>query len=766
MMNLRPFILLLCLAPAICHGQAKVGSWTDYLSFNSSKCLTAGDNKVFSSAGNSILIRDIQSNTTEKLTRLDGLNETEISSIAWSDEEGCLVIGYLNTNIDIVKNKIITNIPDIERKYISGLKEINRIRTYGKYAYFACSFGIVILDLENFVIADTWKPGSDSNTNPVYDIAFMNGNIYAATGSGIYYAPVTSDGLSYFDNWNQFESIPYPAAEYDNISAYDGYIYSSCPSESSGTDLLYRISAGGSFVLLYSEESRTIRTIEAGSSGILVATDSPVILFSADGTKLKTVTSYSWGTPNAYQAIVFKGTTWIADKSVGLVATSDFSSYTNYVLSGPYTNNVSDIYITDNKSFITGGAVTNGWGNVYRPFQVFNLTGDTWNNKLLYGASDRDAMRVVADPKNNSHYFVSTWGNGIYEFLNGELINNYNQYNSPLTSINPGSAYCRVCGMAFDEDNNLWMVQSGVPGNLKMLKADGTWVTTAVSLAAPVAGDMVVAQNGFIWVTLPRGYGVLVYDPAGTPDNIDDDNYSILQVEDASGTVLNQIFSIAKDLDGNIWLGTDAGPVVYYTPEKAFTSNIKVTRIKIPRNDGSGLADYLLGTETITSIAIDGANRKWFGTLSSGAYCVSEDCLTQLHSFNMANSPLLSDQIVKIAIDGEDGEVWFGTADGTVAYRGTATTGEGNYSGLYVFPNPVREDFTGVVTITGLVEDSDVKITDISGNLVYEATSTGGQLTWDMLNYKGKRVNTGVYLVFCSNSDGSLSAVTKMLIIR
>jgi|WetSurMetagenome_2_1015567.scaffolds.fasta_scaffold00466_11 hypothetical protein len=765
-MNLRPYILVMCLAPAICYGQTRVGSWTDHLSFNSSECLTSGNNKVFSSAGHAILIRDLQNNTSEKLTRLDGLNETKIKSIAWSDQEGCLVIGYSNTNIDVVKDKNITNISDIERKYISGLKEINTVRTSGKYAYFSCSFGIVILDLENFVITDTWKPGSDSNSNTVYDIAFLNGNIYAATGTGVYYASVSASGLSYFENWSRVESLTYPDADYRTISAYGGYIYASCPSLSTGTDLLYRISTGGSSALLYSEENRTIRSVEAGSGGILVTTNAPVMLLSETGTIEKTISTYSWGSPNANQSISYKGAIWIADQSVGLVETTDYSSFNNYVLDGPYTNNVADIVITDSKTFVTGGAVTSAWGNVYRPLQVFNLSGDSWNNKLLYGTNDRDAMRVAVDPKNSSHYFVSSWGNGIYEFLDGEMIKNYNQDNSPLTSILPGGAYCRVCGLAFDKNDNLWVVQSGVQSNLKMLKPDGTWVTTGLTLSAPVAGEMVIAQNGFIWVTLPKGYGVLVYDPANTPDNTNDDKYEVLQVEDATRTVLNQIYSIAEDLDGNIWLGTDAGPAVYYTPEKAFTSGIKVTRIKIPRNDGSGLADYLLSTETITSVAIDGANRKWFGTLSSGVYFVSEDCLTQLKSFNTSNSPLLSDQIVKIAIDGEDGEVLFGTADGMISYRGTATSGENNYSGLYVFPNPVRETFTGVVTITGLVENSTVKITDISGNLVFEGTSTGGQLTWDMLNYKGKRVNTGVYLVFCSNSDGSLSSMTKMLIIR
>jgi len=764
-MSLRHFISLLCLVPAICYSQARVGSWTDYLSTNSSECLTAGDNKIFSSAGNAILIRDLQSNLSEKLTRLDGLNETKIQTIAWSDQEECLVIGYSNTNIDVVRGKTITNIPDIERKYISGLKEINRIRTLGNHAYLACSFGIVVLDLENFVITDTWKPGSNSNSNPVYDLAFIDGSIYAATGTGVYHASLSSTGLSYFENWSRIESLTYPEAGYYNISAYGNYIYASCSSPFSGTDQLYRISIGGTSALFYTEDTRTIRSVEAGADGILVTTNSPIILFSENGTEEKRITSYSWGTPNANHAIFSRGSIWIADQSVGLIETSNFTSYDNHVLEGPYTNNVADIVIADSKTFVTGGAVTSAWGNVYRPFQLFNLSEGSWKNKLMYGDGDRDAMRVAVDPKNSNHYFVSSWGNGIYEFLDGALVKNYNQDNSPLTSIIPGGAYCRVCGMAFDRDNNLWVVQSGVPSNLKMLKPDGTWVTTSLTLSAPVAGEMVIAQNGFIWVSLPSGHGVLVYDPAGTTDN-SDDKYEILQVEDASGNVFNQIYSIAEDLDGNLWLGTDAGPVVYYTPERAFTSSIKVSRIKIPRNDGSGLADYLLGTETITSVAIDGANRKWFGTLSSGVYFVSEDCLTQLKSFNMSDSPLLSDQIVKIAVDGENGEVWFGTAYGMISYRGTATTGEDNYSGLYVFPNPVRETFTGVVTITGLVENSTVKITDISGNLVYEGTSTGGQLTWNMLSYKGKKVNTGVYLVFCSNSDGSLSAVTKMLIIR
>lgn len=197
-----------------------------------------------------------------------------------------------------------------------------------------------------------------------------------------------------------------------------------------------------------------------------------------------------------------------------------------------------------------------------------------------------------------------------------------------------------------------------------------------------------------------------------------------------------------------------------------FNEDLRANRIKIPRNDGSGLSDYLLKSETVCTIAVDGANRKWLGTSGSGAYNVSPDGITQINNFNEQNSPILSDSVISIAVDNKTGDVWFGTSKGLQSYRGNATTGGEKFTSVYAFPNPVRENFTGNVTITGLMKDTQVKITDISGNLVYETISDGGQATWDLKTYNGKRVATGVYLIFCASSDGSESFVTKILVIR
>lgn len=753
-------------ASLLLSGQGAVGSWKDQLSYSSSFSLAAGGDKIYSSAGASLLVYDIPSASSSPLSRVTGLNETAISHVAWCNEEETLIIVYRNTGVDLVRKGIITNIPDIKNKYIPGIKEIYGVTVSGSRALLSGSFGIVIIDVRGKYVADTWRPGPDGETNEVHETAILNDRVYAATSRGVFSAQTNRTGLSYFGNWELLQGLPSPESGYDNLAAAGPALFLGKSGLPSSPDSLFRIIPGQNASLITTAPTGSIRALDDDGSAVFMSMTSSIIIFSSQGTVTREITGYGWASANPSGVTSYRQKLWIADASAGLVSTADYNTFTSHTIAGPYTNNVSDIRFEGDNFYVTGGTVNNAWGNVYRPLQVFTGRGNTWISQILYGEADRDAMRVIADPDDESHFFVSSWGNGLYEFRDGAMEKNYNQYNSPLSSIIPGENFTRICGLAFDRSGNLWMTQSGVPGNLKALTPEGTWITTSLNLNVPVAGDMITDRNEYLWVILPRGYGLLVYDPAGTPDITSDDRYLRLQVEDTEGHVINNLFSIAADLDGNIWVGTDMGPAVFYNPGKVFAGGLTASRIKIPRNDGSGLADFLLGTETVTTIAIDGANRKWFGTMSSGAYLMSDDGKEQLIHFNSTNSPILSDNVVKIAVNGTNGEVWFGTSEGIVSFRGDATTGKEDYSGIYVFPNPVRDDYEGVVTITGLVENSSVKITDVSGNLVYETTSLGGQVTWDLHNYRSARVATGVYLVFCTNEDGSLAKVTKMLVIR
>jgi hypothetical protein len=757
------FILLIFIFSS--YGQTPVGSWSDHLIYNTAKSVTAGSTDVFASTGSSIIVYNKEYAELKKITRIDGLTETGISTIAWSEENKTLIIAYSSSNIDLLKDNVIYNIPDINRKYIAGKKEITRVRTNGKFAYLACSFGIVVVDILRKEISDTWKPGNGSETLEILDLAFGNGKIFAATGKGIYSADLTNSGLAYFGNWSLLNSLPVPEGKYTSVVFSGNKLYANLSVPFSGGDSVYTISDISDISTLFSFLPGIYnRSFDPAPNGFTVSSPSSVKYYNTYGSINKTISSYGAGSaaPNISQAVSDNTDIWIADINSGLVRVENYSSFSTLSLPGPISNNAYSITSLNGKTIVCGGGGDISWNNQMRPMEVSIFEENTWTTKS--SKTITDPMRALIDPDNSNHFFVSTWGNGLLEYTNNDPPK---QYAYPtLQTIIPGQPYVRVCGMAMDKQKNLWITQSEVPGSIKYLKPDGTWIWNKdLKIDVLTIGDIIITRTGQKWVVLPRGNGIFVLDDNNTPDNFTDDRTKQMLVEDTQNEIVSYVYSIAEDLDGNIWVGTAQGVFVYYTPEKIFDGNLKANRPKIPRNDGSGLVDYMLKSETVTSIAIDGANKKWFGTLSSGAYYLSADGTTLLKNFNEQNSPILSNSIISLAVDNKTGDVWFGTSKGIQSFRGEASAGNEKFANVYTFPNPVREDFTGNVTITGLMFDSQIRITDISGNLVFKTVSDGGQATWDLKTYNGKRVTTGVYLVFCASNDGTKSCVTKMLVI-
>jgi len=755
-------IPLLVFVSLLSWGQTPVGSWSDHLVYNTARSIAVGTNEVYVSTGSSILIYNKEFAELKKMSRIDGLTETGISTIDWSEENKTLIIAYSSTNVDLLKSNIFYNIPDISRKYIPGKKEINRIRTNGKFAYMACSFGIVVVDIIKKEIYDTWKPGLGSETTEVWDIAFGNGKIYAATDMGIYSADITNLGLSYFGNWDLLNSLENPTGKYTSIIFSGNKLYANLVDPISGGDKVYSVDNTSSLFSFVPGVYN--RSFDNAKSGFTISSSGSVKYFNSDGAILKNISSYGGATPDISQAIVDNADICIADINSGLIRGENMSDFSVLTLPGPVSNNAFYITSYNGKSLICDGATDVSWNNQGRPFEVSVFENNNWTS--LQQATVTDPLRALIDPNNSNHIFVSSWGGGLLEYENNNLIKQYTESNSPLQTIIPGRPYVRICGMALDKSNDMWITQTGVPGSIKVLKSDGTWIVNPLTIDAPTIGDLIITARGQKWIILPRGYGLFILDDNKTPDVFSDDKSRKLLVQDTENQPISFVYSIAEDLDGNIWVGTDQGPVIYYNPENVFVNDLKASRIKIPRNDGTNLADYMLKTETITSIAVDGANRKWIGTASSGAYLLSPDGITQIKNFNEQNSPLLSNSIVSLAVDNKTGEVWFGTSKGVQSYRGNATAGADKFTKVYTFPNPVRENYTGNVTITGLMNESQIRITDVSGNLVFETVSDGGEATWDLKTYNGRRVATGVYLVFCASKDGSQSYVTKMLVIK
>ncbi|MGD0340760.1 MAG: two-component regulator propeller domain-containing protein, partial [Bacteroidales bacterium] len=690
--------------------QTPVGEWTDHLIYNSASCVAAGSKEIFASTGSSVLIYNKQYAELRKLSKVTGLSETGISSIAWSEENSTLIIAYTTTNIDLVKGNSIYNIPDIERKYIPGKKNVNRIRTDGRYAYLACSFGIVVIDLIRNEIFDTWKPGNGLETAEVKDIAFGNGKVYAATNIGVYYADITNSGLAYFGNWSLLTTFPSPGGNF-NLALFSGNkLYVNRTGQYFPGDTIYVVQ-GSASVFSY-VRGRFNTSFDNSDNGFTISSGSSAAIYNIDGSLSKTISSYGWGSPAIAQIIIEGSDAWISDINAGLVFGKNISEYSALTLPGPVSNNAINIMSFDGKTIICGGGIDASWNNLWRPLQISIYENNGWTG--ISSSTVSDAMRAVVDPSDKTHFFVSTWGGGLLEYKNNLLVNHFTEANSPLQTIISGAPYVRVCGLAMDKERNLWITQTEVTGSIKVLKPDGTWIVNPLTIDANDIGDIIITRTGQKWMVLPRGNGLAIYDDNGTPSNFDDDNYIKMTVTDSDNEVISNVYSIAEDLDGNIWVGTDKGPLIYYNPDKVFEGDLKAYRIKVPRNDGTGLADYMLGTETITSISVDGANRKWLGTMSSGAYLLSADGMKQIKNLNEDNSPMLSNVISSVAVDGKTGDVWFATSKGIISYRGDATAGKESFTNVYSFPNPVRENFTGNVTITGLVRNTEIRITDVS----------------------------------------------------
>ena len=747
-----PFLILFHL-----NGQVPSGAWTDHLCYNTASGIAGNPDIIYSSTGSSILVLESGGNEMRKLSPVSGLSETGIAAIGWSEETNSLIIAYKSLNLDLVNGNKIENIPDIRNRFPGDKKKINRIRTSGSFAYLASGYGIIVADIDRKEIRDTWRPGQNEGDSEVFDLTLANGSVYAACSNGLWQADINSQGLAYPGNWRRVPGMP---EEKCNLVIFSGgTLYCNVPGEIAG-DIVYALNENVS-VFSHSDGS-TNRSMDTAPDGFTISSSVSLRYYNSRGLLIREIISYGWGKPDIFQALVSGNDIWLADRTHGTIQGKNMTGFTAMPVTGPASNKVAMISSEGDKVIICPGGSSefrNGLElplmvSVYEKHKFENFSSDVYT----------DAMRAVTDPSNPSAFFVSSWGEGLLRFENNTPVKIYNSSNSPLRESG-STGETRVLGLAFDSSGSLWVSQPDASEKIKILRSDGTWITYPRSIDAPFAGDLISTSSGQIWVILPGGYGLFVIDDKGTPGVFTDDLSRRLTITDSDNKVIKSAFSLAEDLDGSIWIGTDQGPVIYHNPDGIFDGDVRGSRIKVPRNDGSGLADYMLGTETITAISVDGANRKWLGTSGSGAYLLSADGTQLLKNYSSSNSPLFSDSITSIAINQLSGDVWFGTSEGTISIRETATSGKDSFNKVYSFPNPVREDFSGNVTITGLVRDTEVKITDISGNLVYETTSEGGQASWDLSTYNGRRVRSGVYLVFCAAGDGSESCITRILVI-
>lgn len=744
-------------------GQMPLGQWRTHLPYRYCNLVEATDDRIYCSATGGLFSYNLTDNSLEKISKIDGLSDNGVSSLRWSGEIETLILAYQNSNLDIIREGVIVNIPDIMKKQIPGDKSIYDIEFRGQQAYLSTGFGIVVLNLEKNEISETYYIGDDGEALKVNQVATDGTYLYAATDRGVKRGLLSDPFLVDFNAWEIISELPDANGAFGGVAYYQGALFTSWVDPAGEQDRVYYHTGNGwnPYPYFTGKECNEIRN----QGNYLTLVDERGISLINDGyLVIRELTS---GHPRS-ASLDQQGTLWLADYGGGLVTNQGGSKW-SLMPNGPASSDVYDMEASGNRVYVVQGGVSGSWNNLFKTGRLETFQEEKWESFTFQDA--RDLVAVAIDPADPQHVFAGSWGYGLLEYAEGTNGLRYTESNSSLQSIIAGGDFIRIGGLAFDPQGNLWMTNTGVSEPISVLKTDGTWKSfRADNLISEFSalGKILVTQSGHKWVIVPRGNGLFAMDDNFTIDDASDDIYEKVSVVDKFGKVItNDVRSFAEDRSGNLWLGTNQGILVIYGPYRLFTDgSVYAQEILIPRNDGTGLADPLLGTQVVTAITVDGANRKWIGTSSAGAYLVSDDGLQEIKHFNASNSPLLSNTIADISVDGISGEVFFGTDKGIISYKGDALMGAELYDNVMVYPNPVREDYEGPIAIKGLVERTNVKIMDVGGNLVYETESLGGQALWDGTNLRGQRVATGVYLIFLTNADGSLSHVTKILFIH
>ena len=464
--------------------------------------------------------------------------------------------------------------------------------------------------------------------------------------------------------------------------------------------------------------------------------------------------------------------------------TTDWDTYLSTVSTlnpgGPRYNHFNYLTFTNNKLYSCGGGWRDGT-QYFRPGCAQIMDRDeNWLSitdiQPLYGKAFMDATAIVTDRNDENTVYISTCGTGLYKVQNGQMVKNYTEGNSPLmSSAGDDPDYVRVEGLIYDNNGLLWMSCSSQNSKKNILLNLNTqteeWKTFDSELLynngnrIRILRNSIVDANGNIWMGNDHHDFACLIKINPTTGNIS--RFSNFTNQDGTTYVFYGITAMAMDLEHNIWIGTDKGLFLYDAtqqedPEQGFT------QIKVPRNDGSNYADYLMNGVYITSIAIDGANRKWIGTDGEGIYLISADNMEQLQHFTIENSKLISNTIESIAIDNSTGRVFIGTNMGLCSYDADATEAAVQMSknDVYAYPNPVKSDYNGLITIVGLSFDADVKILTVNGQLVAQGRSNGGTFTWNGRDSNGRRVASGVYMVATATTDGKKGTVCKIAIVK
>ncbi|MEO5601818.1 MAG: T9SS type A sorting domain-containing protein [Cyclobacteriaceae bacterium] len=713
------------------YGQTNLapGTWRYHLSYNLILNLAISEENIFAANESGVLVFNRKEKNITTFNKLNGLSNSGITNLKYDAANAQLLVAYEDGGLDFIRENTITNFSRLKDAGVTGPKKVNHISVKGNLAFFSTNYGVVVFDLLLHEIKETWRDlGVSGQILPVLQSAFLNDSIFIATAKGVM-AGDLNDNLLDYRNWKRYTTGNFSGIV-SSLTLFNNQIYATGPTG------VYAYQ-NGVWSLQNFLQNEVIVSLTSSAENLLMIQDSTLWAVNAAGGLVQMADDLITSPAIALQDD--QGIFWVGDRKSGLVSSMG-GTFTSYLPNGPSISQAFRMVYENGKLFTIGGGYNSSGKGLKIPGEVNVFEDGMWTH---YQEAFPDVTDIAFSDGNS---YVSTFGSGIA--VRDQLGNKtmFDESNSPLKNSGPDNANIPALEISTD---GLWVLNYGSDQSLHLFKGDQTWesfYSNFPNTQNPV--DLSLDQEGAVWIALNplTGGGLLTFQK--------EKNLMLYKTNAAGSGGLpdKYVNAIASDLNGNTWVGTNGGVAYFFSPGQDAIIPIFENR-------------FLLRDEKITAIDVDGGNRKWIGT-QKGVWLFNPVGESLIHNFTAENSALLSNGIIDIEINDDTGEVFFATEQGIVSYQSDANTGGSEFKNVKIFPNPVMAGFQGLVGISGLANNALIKITDISGKLVWQSQANGGMAHWNVKDYNGRRLTTGIYLIFAASNDGAESMVGKIAIIE
>lgn len=740
-----------------------MGQWGMHVPARRAIDVAIGNGTVLAALESGVVEYDIAASENRVLNRLNALSDILVTCVSYEPSTASFYIGYETGNVDVYKDGNITNIPAIKLAQVGGSKRVNKIYPFNGLVYIATEFSLVIVDPKRMEVRDTYYP--TNSTEGINDVLIMSDSIYALSNTRLFRGHVTNQFLSDPVQWSKDPRVKVPTlARYGSLGQLDDQLYVSFLSDAFGQDSIMALTPTGLKSVIGKAFSMQIMNFEINENEFFVYYDNAMVSFNKNEGVNYSIANYGSTAAQPRGVVKDNGFHWVADFSNGLVRYQLNNQFTFIQQEGPPKNSFFSLNGHNGTMLVTGGTLD----RVTFQFKLdgaYRLNDGQWslldrnNQKKWKDALVWDIATAAVNGVNPNESALACYCVDALSLVNNDsVVEVFNADNSILekTSLNNGNV-C-ISSMEYDNSGNLWMINCYSNDPLKVRRSDGTWeaIKTGSESAAKYASKLAIDYNGNKWFGVNE-LGVVGYKEDGT--------FKVLKAKEGLGNLPSDVVTaIAVDFDNEIWIGTISGFAVLYNSESLFSGGTTdASRILI---NFEGNVENLLGKTHITDIEIDGGNRKWLATETTGIFLLSANGQEVLQQFTKENSPLISNNIMDMEFNHQTGELYIITDLGMVSLRTDASYEDPEYENVNVFPNPVKPDFFGPITIQGIRFDSDVKVTDASGNLIYATVSNGGTATWNGKTTDGQPVASGVYFIWTATNGSKNKKVAKVAVIR